>query len=423
MNAVSPVRAGSPSGLARLIAATSIGNALEWFDILVYGYFAAYIAGAFFPTGDPATSLLLTLGTFSVSFLARPVGALVLGAYADRVGRKASMLVSLVLMTGATLAIAVVPTYASIGVLAPAVVLVARLVQGFSAGGEFGSSTAFLVEHAPHRRGFVGSWQLASQGFSTLLASLFGAALTAGMDPASLHDWGWRVPFAFGVLVGPVGFYIRRHLDEPAHVARAAGVVSPTREVLARQKGRVLLAIGCLAVSTAVNYMLLYMPTYAVKTLHMPPTTGFVATLGAGVILTVLTPFSGMLSDRFGRTGLMLGSGGLILLALYPSFVLLNAHPTAPVIIAVVLGLATLKSIYFGPLPALMAELFPTETRATGLALSYNLGVTLFGGLGPVVMAWLGGVVGDLAPAFWLSAIACLSLVALTLVRSRTTLR
>lgn len=423
MNAVSPVRAGSPPGLARLIAATSIGNALEWFDILVYGYFAAYIAGAFFPTGDQATSLLLTLGTFSISFLARPVGALVLGAYADRVGRKASMLVSLVLMTGATLAIAVVPTYASIGVLAPAVVLVARLVQGFSAGGEFGSSTAFLVEHAPHRRGFVGSWQLASQGFSTLLASLFGAALTAGMDPASLHDWGWRVPFAFGVLVGPVGFYIRRHLDEPAHVARAAGVASPTREVLSRQKGRVLLAIGCLAVSTAVNYMLLYMPTYAVKTLHMPPTTGFVATLGAGVILTVLTPFSGMLSDRFGRTGLMLGSGGLILLALYPSFVLLNAHPTAPVIIAVVLGLATLKSIYFGPLPALMAELFPTETRATGLALSYSLGVTLFGGLGPVVMAWLGGVVGDLAPAFWLSAIACLSLVALTLVRSRTTLR
>ncbi len=423
MNALPPVRAGSPPGLVRLIAATSIGNALEWFDILVYGYFAAYIAGAFFPTGDQATSLLLTLGTFSVSFVARPVGALVLGAYADRVGRKASMLVSLVLMTLATLAIAVVPTYASIGVLAPAVVLVARLAQGFSAGGEFGSSTAFLVEHAPHRRGFVGSWQLASQGFSTLLASLFGAALTAGMDPASLQSWGWRIPFAFGVLVGPVGFYIRRHLDEPAHVARAAGVVSPTREVLARQKGRVLLAIGCLAVSTAVNYMLLYMPTYAVKTLHMPPTTGFVATLGAGVILTVLTPFSGMLSDRFGRTGLMLGSGGLILVALYPSFVLLNARPTATVIIAVVLGLATLKSIYFGPLPALMAELFPTRTRATGLAFSYNLGVTLFGGLGPVVMAWLGGLVGDLAPAFWLSAIACLSLASLALVRSRTTLR
>src|ERR1700689_1939964 len=195
-------KAGGEKSIARLIVATSIGNALEWYDITIYGYFAIYVSKAFFPNDDQATSLLLTFGTFGLAYLARPIGGLVLGAYADRHGRKASLLISIVLMTFGTLTVAVMPTYGSIGILAPIAVLLARLVQGFSAGGEFGSSTAFLVEHAPERRGFIASWQFASQGVSSLLSSVLGVGVISLMTPADMNAWGWRIPFLFGVLVG-----------------------------------------------------------------------------------------------------------------------------------------------------------------------------------------------------------------------------
>src|SRR5260370_18761369 len=191
--------------VTKLIVATSIGNALEWYDIAVYGYFAIYVSKAFFPNDDPTTSLLLTFGTFGLSYLARPIGGVMLGAYADRYGRKASLMVSLVMMTFGTLALALMPSYATICLLAPIAVILALLVQGFSAGGEFGSSTAFLVEHMPHRRGFVASWQFASQGLGGLLASAFGAWITSAMSPPNLQSWGWGLPFLFGVLVWPVG--------------------------------------------------------------------------------------------------------------------------------------------------------------------------------------------------------------------------
>src|SRR5258708_9664448 len=191
--------------VTKLIVATSIGNALEWYDIAVYGYFAIYVSKAFFPNDDPTMSLLLTFGTFGLSYLARPIGGVMLGAYADRYGRKASLMVSIVMMTFGTLALALMPTYATIGLVAPIAVILARLVQGFSAGGEFGSSTAFLVEHMPHRRGFVASWQFASQGLSGLLASGFGFWLTSAMNPADLQSWGWRLPFLFGGCFGPIG--------------------------------------------------------------------------------------------------------------------------------------------------------------------------------------------------------------------------
>src|SRR5580704_8905910 len=229
-------------GLTKLIIAVSVGNALEWYDISSYGYFAVYVSKAFFPNSDPTVSLLLTFGTFGLAFLIRPIGGLMLGSYADRHGRKASLMISIVMMTFGTLAIAIMPTYDTIGILAPIAVLLARLVQGFSAGGEFGSSTAFLVEHRPDRRGFIASWQFASQGLSNLLASTFGVVLTGWMAPADLNAWGWRIPFLFGVLVGPVGIYIRNHLEDAA--PPPADQESPIRQVLLRQKFRVMLGIG-----------------------------------------------------------------------------------------------------------------------------------------------------------------------------------
>jgi MHS family proline/betaine transporter-like MFS transporter len=403
----------------RLVVAVSIGNALEWYDISSYGYFAVYVSRAFFPNSDPTISLLLTFGTFGLAFLIRPIGGVVLGAYADRHGRKASLMISIVLMTIGTLAIAIMPSYETIGLLAPIAVLAARLVQGFSAGGEFGSSTAFLVEHAPDRRGFIASWQFASQGLGQVLSSLFGIGLTSWMAAAELNSWGWRIPFLFGILVGPVGIYIRNHLED-ATAPPAAKHDSVVGKVFLEQKLRVVLAIGALAVSTAVNYLIVYMPTYVVKTLNLPPTVGFTATLAAAVAVTILTPIAGTVSDRIGRTTHMIAVGLLLLVSVFPAFLLLTRTPVAAVIVLAVLYLATLKALYFGPLAALMSELFPPATRATGLGLSYNIGVTVFGGMGPAFMTWLGGfaLIGNLAPGYYLTVVCVLSLGALVTIRT-----
>jgi MFS transporter, MHS family, proline/betaine transporter len=396
----------------------SIGNALEWYDISSYGYFAVYVSKAFFPNSDPTVSLLLTFGTFGLAFLIRPIGGLVLGAYADRHGRKASLMISIVLMTIGTLAIACMPTYATIGIVAPIAVLVARLLQGFSAGGEFGSSTAFLVEHAPDRRGFIASWQFASQGLGQVFASAFGVGLILWMTPAQMDSWAWRIPFFFGVLVGPVGIYIRNHLED-ATAPPAAKQDSPIRQIFLHQKLRVILGIGALAISTAVNYLIVFMPTYVVKTLNMPPIVGYQATLAGAIIVALLTPFAGMLSDKIGRTTHMIGVNLLLLASIVPAFLLLTKNPTPLVIILAVFWLAALKSLYFGPLAALMSELLPPATRATGLGLGYNIGVTVFGGMGPVIMTWLGMIpfIGDLSPAYYLTVVGLLSLSALITIR------
>jgi MHS family proline/betaine transporter-like MFS transporter len=402
----------------KLVAAVSIGNALEWFDISSYGYFAVYVSNAFFPNDDSRISLLLTFGTFGLAFLVRPVGGLLLGAYADRHGRKASLMVSIVMMTIGTMGIALMPSYATIGILAPIAVLAARLLQGFSAGGEFGSSTAFLVEHAPDRRGFIASWQFASQGLSGLLSSAFGVGLTLWMLPADLSSWGWRIPFLFGILIGPAGIYIRSHLED-ATAPPAAKDRSPISEVFLSQKLRVILGIGALAISTAVNYLIVYMPTYVVKTLNLPPLVGFEATFAGGLVVTLLTPIAGLVSDRIGRTTHMIAVNMLLLVSIVPAFVLLTRNPTPAVIIVAVFWLATLKSLYFGPLAALMSELLPASTRATGLGLGYNIGVTVFGGMGPVFMTWLGGIafIGDLSPAYYLTFVCIVSMVALITIR------
>jgi MFS family permease len=410
--------AGPRKDLRKLIIAVSVGNALEWYDISSYGYFAVYVSKAFFPNTDPTISLLLTFGTFGLAFLIRPIGGLVLGAYADRHGRKASLMISIVLMTIGTLAIACMPTFETIGILAPIAVLTARLLQGFSAGGEFGSSTAFLVEHLPSRRGFIASWQFASQGLGQIFSAGFGVGLIGLLTPEDMNAWGWRIPFLFGVLVGPVGIYIRNHLED-ATPPPAANRDSPIRQVFLYQKLRVILGIGALAVSTAVNYLIVFMPTYVVKTLNMPPIVGYQATLAGAIVVTLLTPFAGATSDRIGRTTHMIAINLVLLASIVPAFLLLTRNPTPTVIILAVFWLATLKSLYFGPLAALMSELLPAATRATGLGLGYNIGVTLFGGMGPAIMTLLGGIafIGDLAPAWYLTTVCILSLAALVTIR------
>lgn len=416
--------AGQPAHAWRIIASASIGNALEWFDLVVYGFFAVTIAKLFFPTGNDTVSLLLTLGTFGVSFFMRPLGAIVLGIYADRSGRKAALTLSIVLMMIGTLLIAVMPTYGAIGLAAPVGIVLARMVQGFSAGGEFGSATAFLAEHAPGRRGFFSSWQVASQGLTTLLAAAFGAVLNGALSPQQMMSWGWRIPFFFGLLIGPVAYYIRRRIDETPEFLAAETSEAPLQETFTSQKERLLVAIGAVILATVTTYLVLYMPTYAIKQLGIPASVAFSAIVTTGVVQLVCSPIVGHWSDTHGRTRLMLVAAILILILVYPLFKLLDAHPTFGMLMTVQIIMGLLMAAYFGVLPALLSELFPVRTRTTGMSLAYNIAVTIFGGFAPFIITWLISITGSkLAPSFYLMFAALLSIPALLRARSSLGMR
>ena len=412
--------AQKPAHMYQPIAAASIGNALEWFDLLIYGYFAVTISRLFFPAANETVSLLMALGTFGISYLARPFGAIFLGAYADRAGRKASLLLSIVLMMVGTFLMPIMPSYASIGILAPISVLLARLMQGFSVGGEFGSATAFLVEHGSARKGYFASWQWASQGLAALIASAFGVALTTLLTRPQLESWGWRTPYLFGLLIGPMGLYIRRRVTETPEFLGIKPTRTPVRDLLTNQWERLLLAIGAVVVSTSSNYLILYMPTYAVKSLHLPQSTGFVATLVGAFILTLGAPLIGHWSDTVGRSRIMMATTILFLLTTYPVFSLLTGHATMATIIAAVAWMSLLKTGYSGALPAFLAECFPAQTRATGMSLSYNVGVPIFGGFAPFYITWLIALTGsNMAPGFYMIFTALLGLAALLGARAR----
>jgi MHS family proline/betaine transporter-like MFS transporter len=404
----------------RVVVAASIGNALEWFDLVVYGFFAVVIAKLFFPTGNDTVSLLLTLGTFGVSFFMRPLGAIVIGAYADRAGRKAALTLSILLMMSGTLIIAILPTYQTIGLAAPLILVAARLMQGFSAGGEFGSATAFLAEHEPHRRGFFASWQVASQGLTTLLASGFGVVLTGQLSAGQMASWGWRVPFFFGLLIGPVAWYIRTRLDETPEFLAAATTTTPLRDTFASQKLRLVIAVGVVVLGTVSTYLVLFMPTYGVKQLGLAPSVTFAAIALTGVIQMLVAPLVGHLSDQHGRTRIMLASAVLLLVLIYPAFVYLVAHPSFGTLIVVQIVLGFLMTGYFGALPGLLSEIFPVQTRTTGMSLAYNIAVTIFGGFGPFIITWLIGATGSkVAPSFYMIFAAVVSLVALMAARRK----
>jgi MFS transporter, MHS family, proline/betaine transporter len=412
------VRQTNPKPMRRLIVATSIGNALEWFDFAAYGFFAVTLSKLFFPAHDETVSLLMTFGTFGLSYVFRPLGALLLGRYADRRGRKAALLMALALTTVGTLICAVIPTYAQIGIAAPIGLMTARILISFSTGGEFGSGTALMVEQKSKRKAFLASWQFSSQGMSTVLASCAGLALSTQLSPDQIESWGWRVPFIFGLLVAPVGLYIRRHIDDTLpDASHNVSSHAPVRDLLTHSKGRILLAAGIMAVSTAASYlMILYMPTYAVKQLHLPASTGFAATVVTGAILMIFTPLMGHLADRYGRSRMMVLSAIITLLTIYPCFAWLLSTPSFSVLMAIMVLAGALKAIYFGPLAAVLSSLFPTHMRSTGLGFSYNIGVMVFGGFTPwLVTAMIGATHDPLSPAFYLMACAMLSLVCIAI--------
>ncbi|WP_415749408.1 MFS transporter [Caballeronia sp. J97] len=421
--AVATKPAPSKAMIRRIVFSSSIGNALEWFDFLVYGYFATVIAKAFFPSNDEWLSTMLAIGTFGISFLMRPLGAVVLGLYGDRKGRKAALTLAILLMMIGTLTMAVMPSYQHIGIAAPLLILLARLVQGFAVGGEFGSATAFMVEHSEARRGYYASWQFASQGLAAIMAAAFGSVLSAWLPQPQLESWGWRIPFVFGLLVGPVGYYIRSHLDEtPEFLAtRSAKKASASGISFSNQWLNLLLAVGIVAQSTVGVYVLqLYMPMYAVKQLHLPATASFAVVVLNGGLQFIFSPLMGALSDRLGRIRIMLGTSIFMGVTIYPMFAWLQAHPTVASLVVLQSVAGILKAAYSGPMPALMSEIFPTRVRSTGLSIGYALGVTLFGGFAPTIVEAFIHVTGDkLAPSYYVLLAAALSGISLAIVAWR----
>jgi len=400
-------------GRALTVTAVAIGNALEWFDIVVYGFLAATMAKLFFPSNDPETSLLITLGTFGLTFLMRPLGSLFLGAYADRAGRKRAMTLAIVLMLIGTFILAVTPTYAMVGRTASIIVLGARLLQGFSAGGEFGSSTAFLAELDPKRSGFYSSWQPASQGLMSLMGSGFGVFLSVGMSQNQVMAWGWRIPFVFGLIVGPVAIYIRTKLHENRTFSAIGARQMSQMELLNHQKRRILIGVGLVILATVSSYTLLYIPIFATQRLGITGGGGFTSTLIFGALELCLCPLFGLLSDRIGRLPIMAVAAGLTFVGVIPLFALLAAAPSLGLLVGVETVLGILTAAYFGPTTSAMAELFPASFRSTGLSLSYSLAAAIFGGFAPLIVAWLTNATNsNLAPSFYLIFASAVSLMA-----------
>ncbi|SDV46480.1 MFS transporter [Chitinasiproducens palmae] len=417
-----------PAPHRRAIVAATIGNAFEWYDFIVFGFLSVIIARQFFPTTDPTTSALLTTASFGSAFLMRPIGGILIGLYADRVGRKAALSLVILLMTIASAIMAFTPSYRSIGIAAPVLIVLARLLQGLSAGGEFGSATSMLIEHAPSaRRGFYGSWQNFGQFCAAVVAAAMGALVTRSLSPEALDAWGWRIPFVFGLLIGPVGLYIRTRVPEvPAAVAKPAiaaaggtGTASVLRDVFSRYRGALLIAFGLTVFSSVAQYVLnVYLPIYAVQQLKLRIDAPFIVLMFTGTARMALIPLFGLLSDRVGRKPVMGAAMTGYVLTLYPLFSWLIAEPSLLRLLAVETVFAVLMAAAFGPASTALAELFPSRTRATGLSISYNLANTLFGGVSPFLVAWLVAITGNkMMPSHFVTVAALVGLLALWAMR------
>jgi MHS family proline/betaine transporter-like MFS transporter len=403
----------------RAVVATAIGNGMEVYDFTVFSFFAATIGRVFFPSSSPLASLLLAFATFGVGFVMRPLGALLIGRYADRRGRKPALTLTIALMTVGTALIAFTPGHASIGVAGAVLVVIGRLLQGLSAGGEVGAASALLLESAaPNRRCWLVSWQLATQGGAALTGALVGAAVSGLLGADAMASWGWRVPFVLGLLIAPVGMFLRRHVSE-THLPVTDDIVSDngTLGAMLRARGRtIVLGMLLMTGGTATMYvMVFYLPTYLVTTLHLPQVMSYLVACMAGLGLLVMTPLFGLVADRVGhRKPMVAVSLAGLLVVMYPGFLLLSARPSLGAALAFVGLVVTLMAVGGAAGAALMMEAFPRRQRATGMSVMYSLGVTVFGGFAPMAVTWLIGATGNpAAPAWYVCAALAVSLVAL----------
>ena len=419
--------------LKRVVGSSFLGNFIEWFDYASYSYLATVIALVFFPGEDRTVAVMSTFGVFALSFLVRPIGALFWGNMGDKKGRKWALSISILLMSGATFLIGCLPTYAMIGVGAPLLLLLLRMVQSFSAAGEYAGAATFIAEYAPtNHRGFYCSMVPASTAAGLLVGSLFATAMFNiwGADSQFVTEWGWRIPFW---LAGPLGYithYIREHLeDSPVYEQmqndlKAKGLKGedkPMRTLLRKHFKRLIISFGACVLNAVGFYAVLtYLPNYLETTLNYDPASASIIT---NIVLVVYIGFiflSGRISDRLGRKKMLIAACvGFIVLTI-PAFMLLSTMNFV-IILVVELVMCLLLTINDGTLSSYLNETFPTDVRYSGFALSFNLANAIFGGSASYISFWLISVTGNnIAPAFYMVFIAVIALVAMVLSHEHT---
>jgi len=410
----------------RVLAAGFIGNILEWYDFAVYGFFAPTIGKLFFPSDNPTTSLIAAFGAFAAGFLMRPVGAVLFGHIGDRVGRKKALTLSVMLMAVPTLLVGVLPTHAQIGVFAAILMVLLRMVQGVSVGGEYTSSFVFLVEHAPpHRRAFFGSWSMIGATCGILLGSAVGALINTFTTNEQLLEWGWRLPFLSGVLVAFVGYFIRHGIPEQPLVKELAEQepYSPLKAALTNHRKELFQSAGLNLMNAVTFYtVFIYLTSWLVTEVGEDRAEALDINTISMAALTLFVPLAAMLADKFGRKPfLLIGSAGVALFS--PALVRLMHHHDFALILTGQIGFALLIGCYAAAIPATITELFGRGVRVSAASVSYNLPFAIFGGTAPMVAAWLMKATGNpLAFAWYLSAIASISFcIALTVKETKGT--
>ena len=416
-------RTVGPEEIRKAVRGAAIGNTVEWYDFAIYGFLATFIADQFFPSGDETAALLSTFAVFAAAFFMRPLGGFFFGPLGDRIGRQRVLALVILLMSGSTFAIGLVPSYDSIGVLAPLLLLFLRCVQGFSAGGEYGSGACFLAEYASDKhRGFVVSFLVWSVVVGFLLGSLTVTGLETVLSESAMDSYGWRIPFLIAGVLGVVGLYIRLRLGDTPDFERLRDegdvAESPLKEALTTSWRPILQIAGLVVIHNVGFYVVFtFLPSYFTKTLEFTKTNAFVSITIASLVALILIPPLGALSDRIGRKPLLItGAVGFAVFA-YPLFLLLNTGSLAAAIAAHA-GLAAIESVFVSASLAAGAELFATRVRSSGYSIGYNVSVAIFGGTAPYVATWLVDRTGnEIAPAFYVIAAAIISLATVLTMR------
>lgn len=418
------------ASIRTLIIATTIGSALEFFDFTAYSFFAIVIGKLFFPSLSPYMQLLMSVTTYGVGYVIRPVGGLIFGSIADTYGRKKAMTATVLLMAAGCAVIAFAPTYAQVGAFAPLIIVVGRALQGLSAGGEVGTATTILVESAsPRRRGLFGSLSFASQGLGVVMGALVAFAINHFLPKAAIETWGWRVPFYCGSCIALVAVALRTKLAESADQPEPARDIEvstigrgPVLSVFAQHLpvvcSGVLLIIGS---TVCANIVTFYIPTYAISVLHMAPSNALAAAIVSGIVVCAASIGAGLLSDRFGRKTVILYARIALVLSLYPAFRWISLTPTSANLMIAVAVLSAFSALTTAPSITMIPEMFPASLRASGMSVVYSVGVSVFGGFAQTSAVWLIHATGStLAPAYYTMICVTVSTLSLLFIRDKT---